>query len=63
MNLLSKAELMQYYESAEPESLFIEPLLNINQIGNFTIDLRLGYDFLVSIMTRKPSIELFPSKN
>ncbi len=62
MNLLSKAELMQYYESAEPESLFIEPLLNINQIGNFTIDLRLGYDFLVSIMTRKPSIELFPSK-
>lgn len=63
MNLLSKAELMQYYESAEPESLFIEPLLNINQIGNFTIDLRFGYDFLVSIMTRKPSIELFPSKN
>lgn len=45
VNLLSKAELMQYYESAEPESLFIEPLLNINQIGNFTIDLRLGYDF------------------
>ncbi|EFU7664649.1 dCTP deaminase, partial [Salmonella enterica] len=46
-----------------PESLFIEPLLNKNQIGNFTIDLRLGYDFLVSIMTRKPSIELIPSKN
>ncbi|EMZ8207956.1 dCTP deaminase, partial [Salmonella enterica subsp. enterica] len=63
MNLLSKAELLQYYESEEPESLFIEPLLNKNQIGNFTIDLRLGYDFLVSIMTRKPSIELIPSKN
>lgn len=45
MNLLSKAELLQYYESEEPESLFIEPLLNKNQIGNFTIDLRLGYDF------------------
>ena len=63
MHLLNKKELMESYESHNPNSLYIDPLLNINQIGNFTIDLRLGYDFLVSVMTRKPSIELYPSKN
>ncbi|AYH46339.1 dCTP deaminase [Dickeya fangzhongdai] len=63
MHLLNKIELIKLYESDDPRSLYIDPLLNINQIGNFTIDLRLGYDFLVSIMTRKPSIELYPSRN
>lgn len=63
MHLLNKIELLESYESDDPKSLHINPLLNRNQIGNFTIDLRLGYDFLVSIMTRKPSIELYPSKS
>ncbi|MCP1268044.1 MULTISPECIES: dCTP deaminase [Aeromonas] len=61
MHLLNKNEILESYASTDPDSLFIEPLLDTNQIGSFTIDLRLGYDFLVSVMTRKPSIELHPS--
>lgn len=61
MYLLNKDEIMESYHSKESDSLYIDPLINIDQIGNFTVDLRLGYDFLVSIMTRKPSIELYPS--
>lgn len=63
MRLLNKQEILDSYRSVDSNSLFIDPLLNEDQIGNFTIDLRLGYDFLVSIMTRRPSIELFPNKN
>lgn len=48
--------------SPEEDSLFISPLLDESQIGNVSIDLRLGYDFLVSIFTRKPYIELGAGK-
>jgi len=40
----------------DPTGLWIEPLLDENQIGALTVDLRLGYDFLVSIVTRRPYI-------
>ncbi|MBO1273616.1 dCTP deaminase, partial [Shewanella sp. 4t3-1-2LB] len=61
--LLNKKEITDSLSSNESDSLFIDPLISSKQIGAFTIDLRLGYDFLVSIMTRKSSIELFPSES
>ena len=57
MNLLHNERIRELLESSEPDSLFIDPLLETSQIGSVTVDLRLGYDFLVSILTRKPSIE------
>lgn len=38
--------------------LVVDPLLDATQIGRASIDLRLGYDFLVSVMTRRPSIDI-----
>lgn len=58
MHLLDKAAILKSLKSKEPDSLFIDPLLEDSQVGNVTIDLRLGYDFLVSILTRKPSINI-----
>lgn len=40
----------------ETKKLFILPLLDDNQIGESSIDLRLGYDFLVSIQGRRAYI-------
>jgi dCTP deaminase len=58
MELLSKEQIQQSLASDDPNSLFIDPLLDQNQIGDVTVDLRLGYDFLVSILTRNPYIEI-----
>lgn len=57
LNLLDKEQISQLLNSNETDSLFIDPLLDDSQIGAVTVDLRLGYDFFVSILTRKPSIE------
>lgn len=56
MELLSKPDIIKSLESGEPDSFFVDPLLEKEQIGEVTVDLRLGYDFLVSILTRKPYI-------
>ncbi|MER9075544.1 dCTP deaminase [Mesorhizobium sp. M0904] len=40
-----------------PRGLYIDPLLSESQLGEVTIDLRLGTDFLVSVVTRRPSID------
>ena len=58
MSLLSRDEIWESLRSKDPNSIFIDPLLEESQVGNVTVDFRLGYDFLVSIMTRKPSIDL-----
>lgn len=58
MELLNRASIVELLRSTENSSLFIDPLLEESQIGDVTIDLRLGYDFLVSILTRNPYIEL-----
>jgi dCTP deaminase len=39
------------------DDLFIRPLLSRDQIGELTVDFRLGYDFLVSIQGREPFID------
>lgn len=38
------------------EKLVVRPLLESSQIGEVAIDLRLGYDFLVSVQSREPYI-------
>lgn len=58
MRLLNRDSLLESLHSGDNESLFLEPLLDESQVGNVTIDLRLGYDFLVSVLTRKPLISV-----
>jgi len=62
MRLISGKAIHEALESRDPESLFIEPLLDRNlQVNAVGVDLRLGYDFLVSIMPRRPAVELAPN--
>jgi dCTP deaminase len=56
VELLDQAQLRASLLSDDADSLFLDPLLDDSQVGNVTIDLRLGYDFLVSVLTRKPYI-------
>jgi dCTP deaminase len=63
MGLITRSEILESLSSNNPNSLFIDPLLDDGQIGNVTVDLRLGYDFLVSILTRKPSIDIGVTEN
>lgn len=58
MQLLNREQLTTSLESESNDSIFLEPLLDRRQVGAVSIDLRLGYDFLVSILTRKPFIQL-----
>src|SRR5262245_24185026 len=53
-----KKDFLDRLNKEGPTGLWIEPLLDESQIGEVTIDLRLGYDFLVSIVTRRPYIGL-----
>lgn len=63
MTVLHRAEIRQLLDSSGADSLFVDPLLDESQIGDLSIDLRLGYDFLVSIVTRQPSISIRGSDN
>ncbi|TJV22237.1 MAG: dCTP deaminase [Mesorhizobium sp.] len=51
-----KGDFLERLGKDGPTGLWIDPLLDERQIGEVTIDLRLGYDFLVSIVTRRPFI-------
>lgn len=51
-----KKEILERLSREDGLGLWIEPLLDQKQIGELTVDLRLGYDFLVSIVTRRPYI-------
>lgn len=50
--ILTQTEILASIGSESPNSLFVDPLLDINQVGPVALDLRLGYDFLVSVQTR-----------
>ena len=63
MKLLHKDELLASLASNNADSLFLEPLLESQQVGAVTIDLRLGYDFQVSILTRRPAIHVRPPED
>lgn len=58
MHLITGEKLKQSVLSDDQNSIFLDPILDEDQIGPVTVDIRLGYDFLVSIVTRKPYIEL-----
>lgn len=58
MEIIGTEELRESLASNDPNTIFLDPLLEQDQIGNVTVDLRLGYDFQVSILTRKPFIEI-----
>lgn len=60
MRLLAREEILKILKDDHPDSIFLDPLLTEDQVGSITVDLRLGYDFLVSILTRKPAIEPCP---
>ncbi|MEW7848457.1 dCTP deaminase [Massilia aurea] len=57
MSIWSKQEIFAGLRSFEP-SLCIQPLLSDDQVNDTTVDLRLGYDFLVSILTRNACIDI-----
>ncbi len=57
MRLLANTELWASLSDHEA-GIFLDPLLRNDQIGSVSIDLRVGYDFLVSVLTRRPAIEL-----
>jgi dCTP deaminase len=58
MEILCRNAILESLDSDDNNSLFILPLLERSHVGKITTDLRLGYDFLVSINTRKPVIEI-----
>lgn len=63
MSLLTKTELSKRINTDKTDRIFIDPMLSEDQIGAVSIDLRLGCDFLVSVLNHKPSVSLHPSQN
>lgn len=61
MSTLHRGEIQELLDSDDPDSFFVDPLLDPSQIGDLSVDLRLGYDFLVSIVTRQPYISIAAS--
>jgi dCTP deaminase len=59
MQLLTRSSLIKKINSDSENSIFIDPLLDMDQIGEVSVDIRLGYDFLVSIFTRKPYVDIY----
>lgn len=58
VKLISSAALVHSLDDKSPDTLIIDPLLDTDQIGAVSVDLRLGYDFLVSIQARAPYISI-----
>lgn len=63
MTLLNNSEISERVNSRKPDQIFVDPLLSNDQIGPLSLDLRLGYDFLVSVFNQNPSIRLHPKDN
>lgn len=58
MRLLTRRELLESLARDSADSISLDPLLREDQVGEVSVDLRLGYDFLVSVLTRSPAVEL-----
>jgi dCTP deaminase len=58
MTLIQRKEIVRRLGLTDSKRLFIDPLLEEGQVGEVSVDLRLGPDFLVSLLTRKPSIDV-----
>lgn len=55
MSLWTQRQLL---EALASKRLHVSPLLDPGQVGQMSIDIRLGYDFLVSILNRQPTIRI-----
>jgi dCTP deaminase len=60
MSLWTRRQLLDAIHGGEgtPPKLHISPLLSPMQIGQVSVDIRLGYDFLVSVLNRQPTIRV-----
>lgn len=58
MELLHRAEIDRRLALDDDCAIRIDPLLDPKQVGEVSIDLRLGVDFLVSIHTRRAYVGL-----
>ena len=63
MSLLTKNELQKRINSGETNQIYVDPILSEQQIGAVTLDLRLGCDFLVSVLNQNASVALHPPDN
>lgn len=61
MHLLERTEIESLMKKDDLDALFIEPILDERQIGEVSVDLRLGYDFSVSVLSRKSMVGLLPT--
>lgn len=52
--IITKSDILEYIEKKE---LLISPLLDHSQVGEITVDFRLGYNFLVAIHGGNPFID------
>ncbi|MCK9467332.1 MAG: dCTP deaminase [Candidatus Absconditabacterales bacterium] len=59
MKLLTKNKLNEIIKNNDIRGFYISPLLDINQIGEISLDLRLGFDFYVSVNTRYSKLSLY----
>lgn len=57
MKLLNAQAIGNRLAATGAQRLYFDPLLDAGQVGAVTVDLRLGTDFLVSLVTRRPSID------
>lgn len=63
MALLTKTEITARLNTGKEDQIFVDPLLSEGQLGAVSLDLRLGYDFLVSVLNHKASVSLHPLDN
>lgn len=61
MEILDKERLRSRFQSSGDRRLYISPILDESQLGEVSFDLRLGPDFKVSVLTRKPYVGLVRS--
>lgn len=59
--LITGSNLKSLINSGELGQVFAQPLLEESQIGAVSVDVRLGCDFLVSVQSRHPSVQLAPN--
>lgn len=62
MRLLPRAKLLDSIRSTAEERIYLQPLLSETQVNAISIDLRIGTEFCVSVLTRQPAIILRESE-
>lgn len=60
MTLLTSEDISARLNSGKEDQIFVDPILSDSQLGSVSLDLRLGYDFLVSVLNNNASISLYP---